>query len=83
MSLTEEQLTKILKKELDSLKAELISDFAKDLRKEVNSITATLNSIKSSANTALNKAKDNEHNKIKQTITKQTSNCHKQDKMRN
>ena len=57
MTLTESRLTEILTEHLDSLRNELIVSFARDLKHEVNGITAVLNTIKTTANFALNKAK--------------------------
>ena len=57
MTLTENRLSEILTEKLETLRSELIASFARDLQHQVNGLTASLNTIKTTANFALNKAK--------------------------
>ena len=57
MTLTEDRLSEILDKKLEDFRKDLISSFAKDLLKEVNGLKSTINTVKTSANNALSKAK--------------------------
>ena len=60
MSITEDTLRSILDASLKTLEEKLIASYAEDLRKTHNLITASLDSIKKTASSALNKAKANE-----------------------